>query len=312
MLMQTQKIMQMVNELHTDSSLEELKTICGERLTKILTNYLKNIPSLELKLAMEYTMLNSGKCIRPLFVFATGIIFNAPLENLDLPACAIEMTHTYSLIHDDLPCMDNADLRRGKPSCHKQYGEALAVLTGDALNSLAMQVIASHPAPLKSENRVQMIKILSKAAGPYGMVAGQALDVAMPDNESMSHDLLLNMYRLKTGALISASIEMGRLASKDDDERNQQALQDFGKCIGLAFQIQDDILDIESESILLGKQQGIDVKNHKTTYPKLHGMTQAKEKVESLYEEALTAINYLGHKAQLLRELTAYLLKRRS
>lgn len=305
------KIILMVNELNNDLSVDQLIKLCSGRLEKIFPFYTRDILSLELKTAMEYTLSNGGKHLRPLLIYATGCIFNAPLENLDIPACAIELIHTYSLIHDDLPCMDNADLRRGKPTCHKVHGDAMAVLTGDALNSLSIQVIAAHPAPLKPEKRMQMIKVLSEAAGPYGMVAGQALDITVMHDESISTELLLDIYRLKTGALFSASIELGRLASKDDDELNQRALKEFGHCIGLAFQIQDDILDVETATESLGKSQGMDAMNNKVTYPKLHGLNQAKEKVKSLYEDALTAINYLGHRAQLLRELTGYMLQRK-
>jgi farnesyl diphosphate synthase len=259
---------------------------------------------------MEYTLMNGGKRIRPLLIYATGLIFEAPLENLDIPACSVELIHTYSLIHDDLPCMDDADLRRGKPSCHKEYGEGIAVLTGDALHTLAMQTIAGHPAPLKAERRLQMMKILSTACGPYGMAAGQALDITVMNDEGISPDLLIDIYRLKTGALFTACIELGRLASKDDDEMNKSALKDFGDRIGLAFQIQDDVLDVEASTEALGKQQGIDAKNKKVTYPKLVGINEAKHKVQLLYQQALEAINYMGHKAQLLRDVTSHMLLR--
>lgn len=299
--------MRMANEIPMD----DLFQLCSTRLKKIFTHYLQDIPSLELKNAMEYTLSNGGKHIRPLLIFATGCIFDAPWENLDIPACSVELIHTYSLIHDDLPCMDDADMRRGKPTCHRVYGEGLAVLTGDALHTLAMQIISNHPAPLKADKRVQMMTVLSKACGPFGMAAGQALDTTVMNDATISSDLLENIYRLKTGALFSACIELGWLVSKDDNEVNKQALKKFGNCIGFAFQIQDDILDIETETESLGKLNGIDIKNNKITYPRLHGLIEAKEKVQSLYQEALEAINYLGHKAQLLRELTGYMLQRK-
>lgn len=282
------------------------------RLQKIIVEYLTDIPSLELKKAMEYTLLNGGKYLRPLLVYAAGDLFDAPLENLDVPACAVEMLHTYSLIHDDLPCMDNADLRRGKPSCHKMFGEGIAVLTGDGLNTLSMQVLADHPAPLSHGRRLQILNVISKAAGPFGMAAGQALDISVLGDSSVSTDLLINIYYLKTGALISACLEAGRLASKDDDEVNQQALKTFGDRIGLAFQIQDDLLDIETDTKLSGKPQGLDIKNKKLTYPKLFGVSAARLKVEELYEEALEAINFFGSKALHLRKLTSFMIKRNS
>jgi len=294
----------------SEMSLNELSQLCSSRLEKVFSQYLRETPSLDLKVAMEYTLFNGGKRIRPLLIYATGLIFDAPLENLDIPASSVEFIHTYSLIHDDLPCMDDADIRRGKPSCHKEYGEGVAVLTGDALHTLAMQTIASHPAPLKAERRLQMMKVLSTACGPYGMAAGQALDITVMNDATISPDLLLDIYRLKTGALFAACIELGRLASKDDDEMNKSALQDFGDHIGLAFQIQDDILDMESTTDTLGKFQGIDAKNKKVTYPKLVGINEAKHKVQLLYQQALEAINYMGHRAQILRDVTSYMLLR--
>lgn len=297
-------------KLTTDITLDELFQLCSNRLKEVFAHSLQNIPSLELKTAMEYSLLSGGKHIRPLLIYATGFIFNTPWENLDIPACSVELIHTYSLIHDDLPCMDNANLRRGKPTLHKIHSEGMAVLAGDALHTLAMQLIADYPAPLKADRRLQMIKTLTHACGPYGMAAGQALDITVMNDGSISSDLLIDIYKLKTGALFVACIELGRLASKDDDEVNQRALKEFGDCIGLAFQIQDDILDIEATTLSLGKPQGLDEKNKKITYPKLMGIQKAKEKVDRLYEQALQAINYLGYKAQLLRELTGFVLMR--
>lgn len=293
-----------------DLNLEELLALCPTRLEQTFSPYLHNTPAPELKAAMEYSLTNGGKRLRPLLIYATGLSFGAPWENLDIPACAVELIHTYSLIHDDLPCMDNADLRRGKPTCHKTFGEAIAVLTGDALHTLAMQILAGHPAPLSAERRVGMMKVLSEACGPFGMAGGQALDITLMSH-SLPGDLLENIYRLKTGALFTACIELGRLASFDTNEHNQKALKEFGECIGLAFQIQDDILDIETNTEILGKQQGIDSQNNKVTYPMIYGLGQAKDKVESLYLQALTAINYLGDQAQLLRSLSERMLMRK-
>lgn len=296
----------MTNELN----LTQLSTICAERLKKVYNHYLNNIPSLELKQAMEYTLLNQGKLLRPLIVFATGSIFNTPLDHLDVAASAVEVIHTYSLIHDDLPCMDNATSRRGQPTCHLAYGETIAILAGDALHTLAMQILASHPAAISLNNRLQMIYLFSKAGGPYGMAAGQALDMtALTKADSLSIDLLETIYRLKTGTLISACVEAGRLCANSDDIIHQKALQTFGESIGLAFQIQDDILDSEN-SAQTGKDHGLDIQNHKITYPMLCGLQKAKNKVQSLYENALESINYLGSKAQLLRQLTEEMLNR--
>lgn len=295
----------------TDINLDDLFELCSARLNKIYPPLLEEITSLDLKAAIEYTLSNGGKHIRPLLIYATGMIFNAPLECLDVPASSVELIHTYSLIHDDLPSMDDADMRRGKLACHKVHGEGIAILTGDAMHTLAIQVIASHPSSLKPERRLQMIRVLTRACGPYGMAAGQALDITVMNDDTISEDLLLDIYHLKTGALFTACIELGWLASRDDDEVNQKALREFGQCIGLAFQIQDDLLDIESSSEITGKSHGLDAKNHKMTYPRLVGQRKAQDKIESLYQQALEAINYLGQQAQLLRDLTTHMLERR-
>jgi farnesyl diphosphate synthase len=306
-----QKDVEQMTIITPDTALDTLFELTNQRLANMLKPYLQNIPSLQLKSAMEHILLNSGKHLRPCLIYATGAIFSAPLDNLDIPASSVELIHTYSLIHDDLPCMDDADTRRGKTTCHKLYGEGVAVLAGDALHTLAMQILAAHSAPLKAERRVQMMNVLSRACGPYGMAAGQAMDLSVMNDDQLPMDLLLDIYRLKTGALLTACMELGRLGSKDDDEIHQQTLKEFGELIGLAFQIQDDILDIEASSLELGKPQGADHKNNKNTYPKLYGLNAAKEKVNDLYEEALETINYFGSKAQLLRNLTRFILERK-
>jgi farnesyl diphosphate synthase len=259
---------------------------------------------------MDYTLQNGGKRIRPLLIYATGTIFDAPSENLDIPAISVELIHTYSLIHDDLPCMDNADLRRGKPTCHKVHGEGMAVLAGDALHTLAMQIISSHPAPLSAERRLQMIQTLSIACGPYGMAAGQALDITALSQPNISLELIEHIYKLKTGVLLSACIELGHLASGDDNASHRATLKQFGNCIGLAFQIQDDILDIETTADISGKTQGIDLINNKITYPRICGIDKAKTKVANLYQEALVCLENFGENAQLLREITTKMLTR--
>lgn len=298
--------------MKADISLSELMTLCKDRLEAMLAPYWENIPAPELKAAMRYSMSNGGKRLRPLLIYASGRAFGATWENLDIPACSVELVHTYSLIHDDLPCMDDAPLRRGKPTCHKVYGDAVAVLAGDALHTLAMQILTSHPATLKPTQRLAMTQVLSVACGPYGMATGQALDISVLQDSNISAGLLEEIYRLKTGALFSACLQLGRLAANNEDEIDQRAMTTFGDLIGLAFQIQDDILDQEASSEQLGKQQGIDLINNKMTYPRLHGMAAAKERVQSLYLAALEAINYLGSRAQLLRELTEAMLVRGS
>lgn len=291
----------MVTKLTYELSVDQLIPLCLARLENVMTPYLQNVPALELKSALEQALLSGGKHLRPLLTYATGSVFSATWENLDVPAAAVELVHTYSLIHHDLPCMGNTHLRRGASPCHQVYGQGMAVLAGDGLQALAMQILATHTATIKPERRLQMAAVLSKACGPFGMVAGQAYAISLVNDAVISKDLLANMYRLKTGALFSASIEMGRLASKDDDDMNQQALKNFGDCLGFAFQIQDDIFNLEMNT----------ANANKATYPKLYGLIAAKEKVESLYEDALQAINYMGHQAQLLRELAGHILQRK-
>jgi farnesyl diphosphate synthase len=283
---------------------------CNARLENIFSAYLAEIPSSHLKEAMHYTLFNGGKRIRPLLVYATGSLFQTPLDTLDIPAAAVELMHTYSLIHDDLPGMDNADLRRGKATCHRVYGEGMAILAGDALQTLAIHIMAQHPAPLATENRLQMISLLSHATGPYGMVGGQAIDITL-DNQQATATHIEQMHRLKTGALLTASVELGYLAQKNPDANTHQILKNWGECLGLAFQIQDDLLDIESATAISGKDHGLDEKNNKLTYPAVHGITRAKNKVQALYQNARESLAILGENALLLHALTDYLVLRK-
>lgn len=293
-----------------EQELESFILACTSRLEADFLSLIDGIPAADLKAALKYTLLNGGKRLRPLLVYAAGTCFAAPEENLRIAACAVEMMHTYSLIHDDLPCMDNADLRRGKPTCHREFNEGLAVLTGDGLQTLAMETIATRTAPLSADRRLMMIAALSNACGPSGMVAGQALDISMLQDPNLSESLLLEIYRLKTGVLFTTCLELGWLASNDENERHLQSLRHFGDCLGLAFQIQDDILDIVATSDQLGKTQGQDSKNNKVTYPERFGLSEAKDKVDFLYDEALSTINYMGNKAFLLRALARRMLSR--
>jgi len=290
-------------------SIQELLTQSQERIEKLFNYYLKKTtsPANELKEAMYYAVSNGGKRVRPLLVYATGYYLNAKWENLDIPACAVEMIHSYSLIHDDLPAMDNADLRRGKPACHKAYNEAVAILAGDALQPLAFEIIASHPASLNNEQRLAMINQLCHASGLNGMAAGQALDIT--GVQSLQN--LTQMYALKTGALLNTSVKLGMIAANLTETRTAHALEKFADTIGLAFQIQDDLLDIESDVDIMGKPKGIDLTNNKTTYPSLMGIDETRHTIQALFEGALEAIEPLGEKADLLRELAYFLLQRK-
>lgn len=300
----------MANPILSQPEFTRFSKAALERLGNLLTFYVEEVPALELRQAMQSVMTTPGKRLRPLLIYTSGHVFHAPSENLDLAAVAVEMIHTYSLIHDDLPCMDNADLRRGQPTCHKQFGEGMAVLTGDALHTLALQILSTHPAPISDEKRLAMISSLTRACGPLGMAAGQALDITIMQDNDLSDSTLLDIYHLKTGALFTACLELGWIASDNDDEKALTTLRTFGKAIGLAFQIQDDIIDATKSSQESGKTQGIDNTNKKTTYVSIHGVPAAKVKVESLYEEALEVINYLGNRAFLLRELAQKMLRR--
>jgi farnesyl diphosphate synthase len=289
-------------------SINELLITSQQRVEKLFELYLQNKNSVatHLKEAMFYAVSNGGKRVRPLLVYATGYYLNVEWASLDISACAVELIHSYSLIHDDLPAMDNADLRRGKPACHKAYTEAIAILAGDALQPLAFEIIASHPAKLDSNQRIAMIKQLCHASGLNGMAAGQALDIS----GVQTTEKLIEMYTLKTGALLSTSVKLAIIASKLHDLKQVTALNQFADNIGLAFQIQDDLLDIEN-SETIGKPKGLDAINNKITYPYLIGIKEAKLKIKSLFETALQSIEILGEKANILRELAHFLLQRK-
>lgn len=290
-------------------SLTQLTEHCQARLETSFTTYIKNSPSPAPSLirAMDYSLSNGGKRIRPLLVYATGLTLGAEWESLDAPAAAVELIHTYSLIHDDLPAMDNADLRRGKPSCHKAFDEALAILAGDALQPLAFEILATHPCNLTAEQRLMMIKTLAHASGTNGMAAGQVIDLQGVN----SIDALTELYRYKTGALFSASVLLGMLASSSTTPATERALTHFADCLGLAFQIQDDLLDTEGHSTITGKPQGLDAINKKVTYPTLESREKTQNQLLDLYADALSSIAFLGEKADILRSLADYLLQRK-
>ncbi len=232
-------------------------------------------------------------------------------EQLDPIAAAIEFIHCYSLIHDDLPAMDNDDLRRGKPTCHKVYGEATAILAGDALLTLAFEILATaeHFTTISIANHLQIMKVVAAAAGAQGMVKGQALDMAS-NSQSLSLSELSNMHAAKTGALIIASIQCGALATSQATGMDLEKLQIFGKHIGLAFQIQDDILDSLGNSQIMGKNAGMDVKNNKCTYVTLLGVESAREHAQQHYQQALDCLAHFGAKASSLRALSSYMIER--
>ena len=262
--------------------------------------------------AMRYAVLGGGKRIRPVLVYASGAAFGVPPERLDGPACAVEMIHAYSLIHDDLPAMDDDDLRRGRPTCHKAFDEATAILAGDALQALAFHVLA-HDTELRVDaaQRIRMIDILADASGSLGMAGGQAMDLAAV-GKALTLEQLETMHRHKTGALIRASVELGALSHGKLDVRDFDRISRYAQCIGLAFQIRDDIIDIESDTQTLGKPQGSDLAQNKPTYPALLGLDGAKRAADEVHRQALAAIAGLGAAAEGLRRIANYIVERRS
>ncbi len=262
--------------------------------------------------AMRYSVLGGGKRIRATLVYATGAALGVELETLDAPACAVEMIHAYSLIHDDLPAMDDDDLRRGKPTCHKAFSEATAILAGDALHSLALHVLV-HDAhmPVNPALHLKMLETLTQAIGSRGMVGGQAIDLdAMGRTIELAELEMMHIY--KTGALIRASVMLGALSKPDVDSTVLNKLDHYAKCIGLAFQIQDDILDVEGDTATLGKTQGADMARNKPTYPALLGMARAKQMAQELHDQTLQSLDGLDARADTLRAIATYIVTRAS
>lgn len=299
--------------MNPENALHEFMGACQIRVEAALDARLpaaNRIP-FGLHRAMRYSALEGGKRLRPLLVHATGKALGLPPECLDGPACAVEFIHVYSLIHDDLPAMDDDDLRRGKPTCHKAFDEATAILAGDALQALAFHVLAHDPSiTVPAENRIAMIETLATASGSLGMVGGQAIDLEAV-GKTLDLPSLENMHIRKTGALIRASVRLAVLAGNDDDGRTAQRLDHYAKCIGLAFQIKDDILDEESDTETLGKTQGKDRDHNKPNYPALLGLSGAKEKALELHEEALQSLAEFGNEADLLRQLSRFIIDRK-
>jgi len=262
--------------------------------------------------AMRYSVINGGKRVRPLLVYGACEALGGKPEQADAAACAVELIHAYSLVHDDLPAMDDDDLRRGQPTTHKAFDEACAILAGDGLQSLAFEILADPLRnPLDAEQRLAMVAGLARAAGPVGMVGGQAIDLGSVGRQ-LDRTALENMHRHKTGALIEASVQLGALASGRADEYVLKALHSYARAIGLAFQVQDDILDVESDTATLGKTQGKDQAHDKPTYPALLGLDAAKAYALELRDQALHALRPFDQAAEPLRELARYIVERRN
>ncbi|MCU1727866.1 (2E,6E)-farnesyl diphosphate synthase [Pseudomonas sp. 7P_10.2_Bac1] len=261
--------------------------------------------------AMRYSVMNGGKRVRPLLAYAACEALGAAPEQANGAACAVELIHAYSLVHDDLPAMDDDDLRRGQPTTHKAFDEACAILAGDGLQSLAFSALLDPTlTTLDAETRLRMVNGLAFAAGPAGMVGGQAIDLGSVGLK-LDQAALEYMHRHKTGALIEASVQLGALASGRATETALNALSVYARAIGLAFQVQDDILDVESDTATLGKRQGADIARDKPTYPALMGLEQAKGYALELRDQALNALRPFDAAAEPLRELARYIVDRR-
>jgi len=261
---------------------------------------------------MRYAVLGAGKYIRPALAYGAGLAIGLAPETLNAPACALELTHAYSLVHDDLPAMDDDDLRRGRPTCHKVFGEAMAILAGDALQTLAFQILASDDTvPGGAQARTAMLDTLARAAGSRGMAGGQALELnALTSGQELDLVALENIHIHKTGALIQASVRMATLARSELDPESTDHLDRYAKCLGLAFQIQDDILDVEGETAIIGKTKGKDRAQGKATYPTLLGLAEARKQARMLVTEALTNLRGFDERADPLRRIARYIVDR--
>jgi geranylgeranyl pyrophosphate synthase len=261
--------------------------------------------------AMRYSTLAGGKRVRPVLVYATGESLGASLETLDAAAAAVELIHVYSLVHDDLPAMDNDDLRRGRPTCHRAFDEATAILTGDALQARAFEVLAQAPASISAAARIEMLRVLADSIGTRGMAGGQAIDLAAV-KQSLTESALERMHRQKTGALIQASVLLGAISAELEDPRELAALTEFGAEIGLAFQIQDDILDVEGNTDSLGKRAGADAERVKPTYPSVLGLEAARVQAVARRDRAIAALAPWGSRYTNLVEFAHFLVTRAS
>jgi farnesyl diphosphate synthase len=284
-----------------------------ERMEAALAARLPESSALPARLheAMRYCVLGGGKRVRPMLLFATARTLGLTEEAVEAAACALELVHVYSLVHDDLPAMDDDDLRRGRPTCHKAYDEATAVLVGDALQSLAFQVLARDRAlPPSAAIRVRLVDILSDAIGSFGMAGGQAIDLEA-QGKQLQIAQVEQMHARKTGALIRAAVLMGAACSPDLEAPLHAALEAFVVPIGLAFQIQDDLLDVLGDTVTLGKAAGADRERGKPTHPAVIGVAASQERVRLLHAQALEALEPFGTRAEPLRLLAGWLLSRR-
>lgn len=283
------------------------------RINDFLKAQFDNIESYNAPLcdAMKYGLLLGGKRVRPFLVYATGEMLGANAQSLDYAAAAIEAIHAYSLIHDDLPAMDNDALRRGHPTCHIQFDEATAILAGDALQSFAFEILTQTPY-ISAEQKLTLVQLLAKSSGVQGMCLGQSLDL-ISEHKQISLDELELIHCNKTGALLIAALKLGFICSPHFANKDlEQALTRYAEAIGLAFQVQDDILDIEGNSAEIGKPVGSDLGLDKSTYPKLLGLDGAKQKAQDLYQIALSELEKIPFDTTTLRALAEFIITRKS
>jgi farnesyl diphosphate synthase len=283
-----------------------------QRVNRALNDILPDSPTLKhnLNQAMRYSVIGGGgKRIRPAMVYAAGEATGADQDILDIPACAIEMIHAYSLIHDDLPAMDDDDLRRGQATCHVAFDEATAILAGDVLQTHAFEILAASDLLIDDKRRLEMIVLLTSAIGSEGMAGGQAIDIAAVGH-SLTLEELEAMHRMKTGALIKVSILMGAMCSPEVTEDELTQLRHYADCIGLSFQIQDDILDVVGDTETLGKPSGSDEKMQKPTYPSILGLDASRKLALEQHDRALACIQNMDARADKLRQLSAYIIER--
>jgi geranylgeranyl diphosphate synthase type II len=283
-----------------------------QRVESDMDRWLPAREGCRLTAAMRYSLFNGGKRFRPALVYATVAALGADDACADAPACAVEIIHSYSLVHDDLPAMDDDDLRRGKPTAHRAFDEATAILAGDALQTLAFRVLATCPRTHASpEQRLRMIAILADASGTDGMAAGQMRDVEA-EGRRISLQALEGIHRLKTGRLIQASVELGALTAGCSEPSVLRSLQDWAAHLGLAFQVQDDILDVIGDEAAIGKRKGADAALEKSTYPALLGLDGARAKAEELRQLAHASLDRFPGDATLLRALADFVVDRQA
>ncbi len=292
----------------------EALTSYQKRNNEQLDHWLNRLPNQDLALieAMRYGLLLGGKRARPYLVYITGQMLGCSIEDIDTPASAVECIHAYSLIHDDLPAMDDDELRRGKPTCHIKFDEATAILTGDALQTLAFTILAEGSLSEAGEiNRIKMVQVLAEASGAQGMCLGQALDLGA-ENRLISLQELETIHRNKTGALMRCAIRLGALAAGEKGLQVLPQLDKYADAVGLAFQVQDDILDVIGDTETLGKPQGSDQQLNKSTYPALLGLDGAINKAQTLLQEALQALEAIPYNTECLEEFARYVIERKN